>query len=87
MSITLTSEQLYRCAYETPIDTLRKEFGISRHKMKPPPPLPKATNASKLTIFTTEEERFQMGRLILLLLVVFLVLLVARVLRGKWPRS
>lgn len=30
---------------------------------------------------------FLMGRLILLLVVVFAVLLVARVLRGEWPRS
>jgi hypothetical protein len=29
MSITLTREQLYQRVWETPIDTLRKEFGIS----------------------------------------------------------
>jgi hypothetical protein len=29
MSITLTREQLYQRAWETPIDALRKEFGIS----------------------------------------------------------
>jgi hypothetical protein len=48
MSITLTRDQLYECVWETPIDTLRKEFGISnvglgkicRHRQIPgPPPL------------------------------------------------
>ena len=46
MSITLTREQLYQRVWETPIDTLRKEFGISNvglgkichHGQTPVPP-------------------------------------------------
>jgi hypothetical protein len=47
MFIALTREQLYQRVWETPIDTLRKEFGISnvglgkicRHRQIPVPPL------------------------------------------------
>ena len=46
MSITLTREELYQRVWETPIDTLRREFGISnvglgkicRHRQIPVPP-------------------------------------------------
>jgi hypothetical protein len=43
--ITLTREQLYQRVWEMPIDTLRKEFGVSniggklcRHRQIPVPP-------------------------------------------------